>query len=324
MSPELEAMPSAAPQVGICVLNYHQPEATVRCVQSLLEREPASTRILWLENDADSSVVGQAGGLQEAPFPWVRLDPAVDPLPPPGVVGLILNRDNLGYAGGNNVGLRLLCRHQVPFSWVINNDTLLVEGSSQLLRTAAQAEPGIGIWGAAITTDIYKPYYGGVIQTRDYRTRRCDLIAELEEHPLAFVSGCSLFFRTALAEQVGFIPEDYFLYFEDPAYSLEVKRAGLGIGALDTVRLWHHESLSTRRQNRDLYVYYVARNRWMFIQRYFPEALAAQLRRRWYRIQSLLFRGHLRHIQVEWLAYEDFRQGRTGRTSRTFSGIMGP
>ena len=305
---------ASTPRVGICVLNFHQPEATRDCVASLLQREPPTTRVLWLENDADANPSGLDRILAEAPFPWVEVPPD-GPLPGSGVVGIIRIHGNLGYARGNNVGLRLLEANGLPYAWVVNNDTRLVEGSSSSLVEAALARPGVGIWGSAIVTDHFEPYYGGVIRLNDYKPRRCGSIEELERDPLAFVSGCSLFMRTETAARVGFIPDDYFLYYEDPAFSLEAKKLGFGISALDSVRIWHHESLSVGDRS-DLKIYYNARNRWAFIRKYFPEALRFQARRRWYRLQSLLFRGRLKHTYIEWLAYRAFRKGETGRNSR--------
>jgi GT2 family glycosyltransferase len=304
--------------VGICVLDYHQPEATSRCIQSLLEREPLSSRILWLENDALVTQKGLEVVLASAPFPWVWVDPSRDPLPGPGIVGVIAIPENLGYAGGNNIGLRFLHQHGVPWSWVINNDTLVTEGDSRLLLEAAEARPEVGVWGAAIMSDVYEPYYGGVIRSRDFRPRRCEDLAELEQHPMAYVSGCSLFMKSELVASVDFIPEDYFLYFEDPAFSLEIKKRGLRISGVDSVKLWHHESLSTGKRSHQM-MFYNCRNRWFFIERYYPEALSWQKMRRWYRLQSLLFRGNFRHMKIEWLGYQDYCKRVTGQTTRDFS-----
>ncbi|MBS1767806.1 MAG: glycosyltransferase family 2 protein [Acidobacteria bacterium] len=302
---------TTAPLVGVCVLNYHQAEATLDCIASLLAKEPPTTRILWIENDAEASKETLERALASAPFAWIDLSPG-NALPEAGVVGVLRNAENLGYAGGNNAGLKLLHANGVPYAWVINNDTKLMQGSSADLVAAAQSRPEVGAWGTAIVTDMFAPYFGGVIRLNDYKPRRCEEVDELERDPMAFVSGCSLFLRTETAARTGFIPEDYFLYYEDPAFSFEVRKLGLGLSALETVRIWHHESLSTGDRS-DLKAYYNARNRWTFIQRYFPGALHLQARRRWYRVQSLLFRGRLGHARMEWLAYRAFRRGEAGR-----------
>lgn len=306
-----------APQVGILVLNYHHPEETLACVRSLLAREGPGTRILWLENDAAETGTAAEAVLAASGLAWARVDPALDPLPGPGVVGYIANPENLGYAGGNNVGLRFLQRHAVPFAWVLNNDTLLVEGSSRDLLEAAAARPGVGIWATRITTER-SFYYGGVVNPRTQGISLCQDLDRLEGDADAFVSGCSLFFRTGVAAAMGFLPEHYFLYYEDPAFSLEMKRRGLGLAGTDAVVVQHAESLSTGRRSM-LMEYYSKRNRWHFMQAYYPHRLGPNRWRLLYDLQGYLFRLRGRRAWVEWIAFLDFRRGVTGPTGRPYS-----
>lgn len=314
----LAASAPSAPQVGILVLNYHHPEETLACVRSLLEREGPGTRILWLENDADATGPAAEAVLAASGLAWTRIDPASDPLPGPAVVGYLANPANLGYAGGNNAGLRFLHRHAVPFAWVLNNDTLLVQGSSGDLLAAAEARPEVGIWAARIATER-SVYYGGVVDPRTQGIRLCQDLDTLERDPDAFVSGCSLFFRTGVAAEMGYLPEHYFLYYEDPAFSLEMKRRGLGIAGTDAVVVQHAESLSTGRRSM-LMEYYSKRNRWHFMRAYYPHRLGSNRWRLLYDLQGYLFRFRGRRAWVEWIAYLDFRRGVTGPTGRPYSG----
>ncbi len=311
------AAPTFAPQVGILVLDYHHPEETLACVRSLLAREGPGTRVLWLENDAHAAGAAAEAVLAASGLEWSRIDPGLDPLPGPGVIGFIANRENLGYAGGNNVGLRFLQRHGVPFAWVLNNDTLLVQGSSDDLRAAAEARPEIGIWAARIATER-STYYGGVVNPRTQGIGLCGDLDQLERDPDAFVSGCSLFFRTGVAAELGFLPEHYFLYYEDPAFSLEMKRRGLGLSGTDAVVVQHAESLSTGRRSM-LMEYYSKRNRWHFMRAYYPHRLGPNRWRLLYDLQGYAFRLRGRRAWVEWVAYLDFRRGITGATSRPYS-----
>ena len=307
------------PLVGILVLNYHHPVETAQCVASLLLREPASTRILWLENDAEQTREALMACLAEVEFPWLLLEPATDPVPPAGTVGVVLCPENLGYAGGNNVGLHFLARHGVPYGWVLNNDTQLIEGSSRDLVQAARARPGVGAWGTRIVTEHPPAYLGGIILPRDFAIRLATSPADLEA-PLAFVSGCSLFLPMEIAARVGYLPDDYFLYYEDPSFSLSLKRAGFAIAGLDNVVIRHLESLSTGTRS-PLMEFYSHRNRWYFIERFFPEHLARQQWRNWYTFQKYFLRGKFAELYVQFLAYWDYRHGRLGRTDRPLSRI---
>ena len=314
----------STPRVGIVVLNYHHPEETLTCVRSLLAREPASTRVLWVENDADATWAAASAVLEASGLAFQVLAPDAPALPPSGTVAVMRSPTNLGFAGGNNLGLRLLHRLGVPYAWVLNNDTLLAEGSSGDLVRAAQDRPEVGLWGTTILAEHPKPtphtqaYMGGRLQLRDFAIAFVSDPAELERDPLTFVSGCSLFSATATLADLGFIPEDYFLYYEDPALTLEARRKGLLASGVPGVVVHHLESLSTGRRS-PLMEFYNRRNRWWLIQRYFPEHLNRQRRGIWYRLQKWLFRGQLNAIRIELQAYADFKAGKTGPTDRVFS-----
>lgn len=307
---------SARPRVGILVLNYHQPEETAACVRSLLAREPESSRILWIENDAGRSRESCQRTLQQTGLPWVELTPDSSALPPAGTVGVLFNPGNLGYAAGNNVGLRLLHRLEVPFAWILNNDTELLEGSSGHLRAAAEARPGIGVWGMTIEEGDRR-FSGGALSRGSFASTPILGAGPLESDPMAYVSGCAMFLPVPWAAQVGFLPEEYFLYYEDIAFGLDLRRQGHPPSAVEGVRVRHHGSLASGTRSPRV-EYYTQRNRWALIQRYFPEAMAVQRWRRLYTFQKLLFRGRLDRIRIERTAYADFRAGRLGPTSRAF------
>ena len=318
-------MSAAAPVLtGILVLNHHHPEETALCVASFLAREPASSRILWLESEADRTGPGLLTFLAAAPFPWALLDPDQGALPPAGTVAVILCRDNLGYAGANNVGLRCLHRLGVPYAWVLNNDTLLSTGDSTLLVAAARARPEVGAWSTLITSENLRPYLGGILNPLDFTIAHV-FSTETLEHPLAYASGCSLFLPLAAAAAVGFLPEEYFLYYEDVAFSFLLKRAGFRIAGVPAVAVSHAEALSTGLES-PLRAYYILRNRWLFIARFCPWALPAQRRRLWYTLQKNLVRRRVRAAWLEWMAYRDYNRGSLGKTLRVLPAtpIPGP
>lgn len=313
------ASPASAPvRVGILILNYHHARETLDCVRNLLAREPATTRLLWIENEADSTWEATQALLNGSGLPYQILDPAVSALPPAGTLGVLLNPENLGFAGGNNVGFRFLHRLAVPYTWVLNNDTLILRGHSGHLVEAAEARPEVGAWGTPIITRHTPCYFGGIVSLKDFSIQLAKSPECLEQEPLSYVSGCSLFIRTDVAAQVGFIPEHYFLYYEDPAFGLELRRAGYALSGTWDVLVFHIESLSTGRRSR-LMEFYNRRNRWHFIQEYFPEHLSKQRRRIWYHFQKYFFRMELRRVVLEHLAYRDFKAGLLGRTEREYS-----
>ncbi|MFM8979837.1 MAG: glycosyltransferase family 2 protein, partial [Planctomycetia bacterium] len=283
----------------------------------LRARERASSTILWIEQEAGETLPGVLALLGEAGVPHQVLEGPEASLPPAGTGGVVPVEGNLGYGGGNNVGLRMLARHGVPYAWVLNNDTLLEQGSSADLVRAAQARPEVGAWGACVRSAGGRVLCGGGLRAEDFSVEALADPVQVEQHPRAWVTGCALFGRTEVLQQVGFVPEDYFLYYEDVALSLELQRRGWLISACPAVSVFHEGSLSTGRGS-PLVAYYTARNRWVLLERYFPEALAGQQRRGWYRLQSLLFRLHVRRARLEWAAWRDWKARRMGRSARAW------
>ena len=310
-------VPPAEVRVGILVLDYHHPRETLDCVRNLLAREPLTTRILWIENDAARTWPDTRALLEATGLAYQVLDVASPSFPPEGVVGVLLNQENLGYAGGNNVGLRFLHRLATPFAWILNNDTLVLYGNSEDLVRAAEERPDVGAWGTAIVTDHVPCYFGGIVSLRDFSIQLAHSPGCLEAQPASYVSGCSLFLRPSVAAEVGFIPDHYFLYYEDSAFGLALRKAGYALSGIWGVVVFHIESLSTGRRSR-LMEFYNRRNRWHFIREHFPDHLPRQKRRLWYHLQKHLFRGQFKRTLQEFLAYRDFKAGFLGQTHRDY------
>ncbi|HJW08689.1 MAG TPA: glycosyltransferase family 2 protein [Holophagaceae bacterium] len=298
--------------MGILVLNYGQPEATFACIAGLLARESGTSRILWIENPAGRPEPSLDASLAKAPFPFVRLDPGAGELPPPGTVGLMVNRENLGYGAGNNVGLRLLHRAGVPFAWILNNDTTLLEGDSGALLAQAAAEPRVAAWSTGVRQSDGPVQVCQALSPVDFSSAPQEAVGDLDGDRMRYLSGCSLFCRVDAAAEAGFIPEDYFLYYEDAAFCLELRAKGHGLGHCPGVVVGHAESLATGKRS-PLVEYYTRRNRWMLLQRYFPEQLERQRLRRYHTLQKFLFRGRFDRLRIERRAYRDFLAGKTGR-----------
>jgi GT2 family glycosyltransferase len=304
------------PTVGILILNYRQPGATLECVRRLLEVEGPGSRVLWLENDAAGTGEEAPALLAASGLRWRRLDPD-GPLPEPGEVGYLANAANLGYAGGNNVGIRFLHRHGVPYTWVMNNDTFLVAGSSADLLAAAQAEPEVGIWGMELVSASGRSARAWRISPRDFAAGELEP-ERLRTDPMGYIHGCAMFFRTEEALRLGAIPEEYFLYYEDVAFNWEFRRAGFRLGSVPAVSVRHEGSLASGARSPRV-EYYCRRNRLHFIQRYFPARLGGQMLRLFtYQLQKLLVRGEFARLRLEWQAYADYRAGRLGPTTRGF------
>jgi GT2 family glycosyltransferase len=277
---------------------------------SLLEQVGEESRLLWVVNEAPIGIPEIRQLLEARRIPWMIMDPDRDAgFPPSGTVGLILNERNLGYGAGNNVALRYLHARGIPFAWVLNNDVQVIEGSSAALAEVAQAQPDVGAWGTALQSDGHR-ILGHRFSTRTFAAEPSCALVDPDD-PTAFLSGCSLFLRLEATAQVGFLPEAYFLYYEDIAFSLRLKQQGWRLGMIPSVVVRHDGSLTSGRRS-PLVEYYNKRNRWFFMQEFFPDRLQTCHWDLFRSLQKYAFRGRWMRLRMEWAAYRDFRAGRTG------------
>lgn len=217
---------------------------------------------------------------------------------------------NLGFTGGNNLGIRYALDHQADFVWLLNNDTFVDRNVLSFL--SAFDDPKVGICGSKIYFaagrefhhDRYKEkdrgrvlwYAGGVVDWDNmYASHRG--VDEVDHgqydttEETAFVTGCSMIIRRGVIDRIGTLDDRYYLYLEDLDYCLRAKKAGYSLMYVPSSILWHVNAGSSARSGNPLHEYYFTRNRLLLGFRYaslqtkfalFREALgfASPVRRR--------------------------------------------
>ncbi len=166
---------------------------------------------------------------------------------------LIQTGQNLGFAGGNNVGLRYaLSRDNAQFVWLLNNDTVVAPNALAELVATLEAKPDAGQCGSTIlfydrpdTVQIcggceYNPLWGS-IRALGAGYSASDLPdTEFVEQRMAYVAGASLLVRTAFVQRIGLLCEDYFLYFEEIDWATR-GRGQYGLAYAPRSRVYHKE-----------------------------------------------------------------------------------
>ena len=118
-----------APLVYVLVLNRNNWKDTNRCLTSLRLLDYSPRTVLVLDNGStDSSVLK----IQEE-FPEFEI---------------IALSENLGFAKGNNVGIRLAMERGADYVWVLNNDTVVNPGALRAMVKKAERDPRIGAVGS--------------------------------------------------------------------------------------------------------------------------------------------------------------------------------
>ena len=189
-------------------------------------------------------------------------------------VKVIPSEKNLGFAGGNNLGIKAA---QGKYLFFINNDALLKPQTSniKLLINRLESSPKIG----AVCPKIRFSWGNNPIQFAGYTplspiTMRNRAIGFGEEdcgqydtaHPTPYAHGAAMMVKREVIKKAGVMPECYFLYYEELDWSMMIRRAGYEIWYEPTCTVYHKESQTTG-QNSPLRTYYITRNRLLFVRR---------------------------------------------------------
>lgn len=219
------------------------------------------------------------------------------------VVHIIENRRNLGYAEGNNVGIRYALGHGADYVLVLNNDTIVDPALLQFLTSEALAHPKIGV----ISPRIYWHSNPNVIwfdgarwnpETAQFATPRSGerdngLKTQSETD---YASGCALFFRADVAAKVGLFDARFFLTWEEADWCYRVRRQGYRVVVQPNAKVWHKVSRSFEAEYAGAEIrYYYSRNRWLWIERNLTgherrQAFQRCLRETYWSLLSLLHR----------------------------------
>lgn len=237
------------PLICVVLVNYNGIKDTVECVKSLKECSYNNIHIIIVDN---ASLHGRAD------FNTVITRDMCE---------IIFNTENVGFAGANNIGIKRGLEIGADYFLILNNDTVVDKNFLPPLLHAFNRNQDVGI----ATGKIYyydEPTYlwfGGSYY--NHKLGECKIVGIGEkdssryniEKDIPFATGCLWLVSKNTIETVGYICEDFFLYYEDTDYCERVKAEGYTIRYVPQSVIYHKESRSTVKGS-DSYQYYNNRN----------------------------------------------------------------
>ena len=188
-------------------------------------------------------------------------------------VKVIKSDKNLGFAGGNNLGIQAA---HGKYLFFINNDAILPQPSAlSLLITRLESSDQIGMvcpkirftWGKQpIQYAGYTPLSKITLRNKSIGFGEQDNGQYDTPHPTPYAHGAAMMVKREIIEKVGMMPECYFLYYEELDWSMMIRRAGYEIWYEPACTIFHKESQTTGQMS-PLKTYYIIRNRLLFAQR---------------------------------------------------------
>ncbi len=298
----------------VILLNWNGWKDTLECLESLFRLNCPDFRVVVCDNaSTDGSlekIAAWARGeiLAEPANPQLSrlsLPPFPKPIPHleltreqaesgaasyEGQLVLIQTGANLGFAGGNNVGLRYALGDSTGhFFWLLNNDTVVEPDALSAMVRLMEQQSEIGLCGS-LNLSYYNPKevlaQGGKTYcnwTGRVHTPPLPMVDELDSRPapMDFVNGASMLASRAFLEKVGLMEESYFLYFEELDWAMRAK-GKLKLGYARGSVIYHKEGAvigsNRERMKRSLLSEkYLSRNRVLFTKRFLPWALPSVL-----------------------------------------------
>ncbi len=226
------------PKVACVILNWNGWRDTVACLKALERVRYSHLESFVVDNGSTD------GSLEELR----RVVPDKQ---------LIANGKNLGFAGGNNVGILRALQGPADYVWLLNNDTEPTPDSLTELVKVARSNPRFGAIGSVMhyadNRHAVQAWGGG-------RVNRWSGACPLANSPRAnrwftYITAASMLVPRAAFEEVGLLDDGFFLYYEDVEFSCRLRRHGWNLAVAPAARIYHKENASTASNSitRDRY-----------------------------------------------------------------------
>jgi len=238
-------------KLSIITVNYNGFKDTCELIDSIPFND--TMEVIVVDND---STKDEASSIQKN-YPKVRV---------------IRSEKNLGFAGGNNLGIKAAIGKYI---FLVNNDTVFKDFNIQSLIDRLESSPKIGVvcpkihfaWGNdLIQFTGYTPLSGVTVRNKSIGFGEEDKGQYDTPHLTPYAHGAAMMIKREIIDKVGLIPECYFLYYEELDWSMMITRAGYEIWYEPACTIYHKESQATG-QNSPLRTYYITRNRLLLVKR---------------------------------------------------------
>ncbi|MDP3731034.1 MAG: glycosyltransferase family 2 protein [bacterium] len=257
-----------SPHVFIIILQYNRSQDTTKCLDSIGKLTYPNFQTIVVDNASESTEKYNIKNHVKSQ----------------GNIVVLENEKNLGYAGGNNVGIKYALEHGADYVFILNNDTTVEPDLLSKLVTTTEEDTKVGIVGPAIKEGDGRVAYYGKISWLKAELKH--VYKKSEIHPLEnsraksrgsrvggisdflgpkeYVIGAAMLIKKEVLEKIDGFDEIYFLYFEDADLCLRAQLAGYRLKIAPETTIYHQVSASTSALGKPLILRYHMRNALIF------------------------------------------------------------
>jgi len=243
------------PTVSIILVNWNGLVHTTECLESLKRITYPNYKVIVVDNASqgdDVAILNSKYG---------------------NYITLLKSTENLGFGGGNNIGIRYVLKERKDdYVLLLNNDTVVKPDFLDELVRTAEFDRNTGIVGGKIVyyRDPEKVWYENgrldLIRGNAYHIHSAKIrIGGCDIQKTSFITGCLMLIRREVFEKVGLLPEEYFLSVEDVDFCYRVMKAGYTMKVNPKTSISHKVSVAKGGEDTPSEVYYLTRNRLHFM-----------------------------------------------------------
>lgn len=293
----------AYPRVSIIILNWNGREDTIECLESLYRINYPNYDVIIVDNgsrdDSAQKIKEYAEGNIEINSKFFRYNPhnkpikvfeitedeakqgefnrpAYEKFDPDRRMILIKNKDNYGFAGGNNIGIKFALSVLNPdYVLLLNNDTVVDPNFLTELVKVAESDEKIGIVGPKIYYYDYKGRSDVIVFTgakltlwngKEYRygfqevdNNQWDKLISVGK-----IEGSCMLIKTEVIKNIGFLKHSFFAYWEETDFCFRAREHKYDLIYVPTGKIWH--KVEARPKSSSWFrIYLMNRNKWIFI-----------------------------------------------------------
>jgi GT2 family glycosyltransferase len=248
----------AMPRVAVIILTWNRVDDIVTCLESFADVHYPNLEVVVVDNASADETVPT---VRES-YPWTTL---------------IVNDDNLGCVGGNNVGIRYALGHRADYVFILNSDTKMTPTCLEELVRVMQSDPRIAITGAknlymqnpAYTWGKYGVLNWGPMLCRTHGRFVLDY-PEASPKDVDWVIGNGCMMSREALETVGIFDDDFFQVNEDVDWCVRARTLGYRVVYVDTAAI-HHRGASSADLSKPIvfsYGYFLGRNAILFARKH--------------------------------------------------------
>ena len=247
-------------KVTIIVLNWNGKKDTLECLESIHKIDYQNFNVIFVDNGSTDDSVK----VIQQKFPKIYV---------------LETGENLGYAGGNNYGMRYAINNGADYILLLNNDVIV---HPQLIKNFIEATLRVSPW-AIFAAKIYyftqpeKIWYAGARRIKSTAHfmhmgqgsvdsgNQFNALKETD-----YACGCAIFFYKGVIDKVGMFDEKFFLTYEEADFCYRAKKIGIRSYVVPGAKIWHKVSISFGGEESALFRYFISRNKLLWAEKNLP------------------------------------------------------